>query len=153
MLVVLPQNVHRPDDGGTATSGERHLEAAPREGGVCVRGERGTARADRRELRACALDAGGIDLEPDHLDVLARTPEPRLQLERRDGAGAETQVDHERIIGPSEHGMPCDPPVDAAQAVGAGRSPRDLPDGALFGRHEAMMPVRARSSGLDIMTA
>ena len=145
-LVVLPQHVHRADHRRSARC--RHLEPAERERHARIRGERRRTRLHRRRAaRAPARRGSGSISSPTHLDVRPGARQPRVQLERGDRARAEAEVDDERIGRAAQRRMPRDPPVDAAQPVGAGRAAGDLPDGGAARAHVPMMPGRRRASG------
>ncbi len=106
--------------------------------------ERRRAGRDLGELKPSPCDAAGIDLEPDDLDVGPRSRQSGVQLQRRDRAGAEAEIDHERIGGAAQRRMPRDPSVDATQPVRAGRAAGDLPDGGAARAHVPMMPAAHR---------
>ena len=105
-----------------------------------VRRERRSTGPHLLELLAGARHAGRVDLEAEHLDVRADAGQARVQLQRGDAARAVAEVDHERVRGPAEGGLPRDPAIHAPQPVGAGRAARDLPDRSP--RHPPMMPGR-----------
>ena len=152
-LVVLAQHVERPDDRRTPRrrlGGERNLETAAGERDVRIGRERGAPRAHLDKLRLGAGDARRVDLEAHDLDVGARPTQPRLELEGRHAARAIAQIDHERVVRATQHGVPRDPPIDAAQTVRVGGAAGDLPDhgrpagaaacaGRFFRRHNPIL--------------
>ena len=103
------------------------------------------------KLRLGASDARRVDLEAHDLDVGARPAQPRLEFEGRHAARAVAQIDHERVVCATQHGVPRDPPIDAAQAVRVRRAAGDLADdarrgtapgsGRFFRRHIPSVPA------------
>jgi hypothetical protein len=113
-----------PKSPGSGTSNP------PRAKDTRASGANGRAsRAHLVELRSRARRAPGRSRGP-RPRRRGAPAQPRLELERRHAARAVAEVDDERIRRASQHRVPRDPAVDAAQAVRVGGAARDLPDTA-----------------------